>query len=271
MEEHNQNCSCGGTCQCAGGWWNSQTILKLVGILMLGAIVIVAIVRDRIVNQPQAQVSVTGVGKVAYQADQAEVALGVQVDKVFTADGALRQLNDKVSKVVAAVQAAGIAATDIDTQNYSLYPQYAYINGSSIPSGYSANQQLSVKVRKLGDSNANVSSVVAAATGAGANQVLGVTFDVSNLEALKQQARVQAIADAKAKAGVQAQAAGVSLGDIMGWWENVVQVPGPQNYGTGLADGKGGAGMGGGAPTSPTVPSGSQEVIIEVSLNYRIN
>ncbi len=272
MEEHNHQMGAGHeNCQCGGGSFHPRSTVKLVGILMLGAIVIVAIIRDRIVSNPQAQVSVAGVGKVAYQADQATVLLGVQVDKVFTAESALRQLNDKVSKVVARVMAAGIAAADIETQNYSLYPQYTYLNGAAIPSGYSANQQLSVKVWKLGENNAGVSAVVAAATQAGANQVMGITFDVSNLDQLKQQARIQAIADAKAKAGAQAKAAGVELGDIMGWWENVIQSPDNQIYGGG-ADGKGGGGVGGGGvPAAPVVPLGSQEIIIQVSLNYRID
>jgi uncharacterized protein len=245
------------------GWWRLKDVRKIVGMVLLATIVIVAIVRDRIVNQPQAQVSVAGMGKVSYQADQATVTVGVQVDKVFAAEGALRQLNDKVAKVVAAIKNAGIASADIETENYSLYPQYTYLNGASLPSGYSANQQLSIKVRNLGENNTGVSAVVAAATQAGANIVSGVAFDVSNLDELKQQARVLAIADAKSKAGVLAKAAGVELGEILGWWENQVQVPGPQPY----ADGKGGAS---GAAT-PTVPSGTQEIVIEVSLNYRID
>jgi uncharacterized protein YggE len=258
MEEHNQS---------AMAWRTPGFVLKLVGLLLLGAIIIVALVRDRIVGGVQAQVSVAGVGKVTYQPDQATVTVGVQVDKVFTADGALRQLNDKMGKVVAAIKAAGIEAGDIETQAYSLYPQYTYVNGVQLPAGYSANQQLSVKVRKLGDNNAQVSAVVAAATQAGANQVNGVVFGVSNLEDLKQQARVAAIADAKSKAGAQASAAGVRLGKILGWWENVVQSPDSQSFG-GVADGKGG--MGGGPAATPVVPSGNQEIIIQVSLNYRV-
>ena len=100
--------------------------------------------------------------------------------------------------------------------------------------------------------------------------MLGIVFDVSNLEQLKQQARVAAIADAKSKAGAQAQAAGVSLGDIMGWWENVIQSPDSAAYAASGDMGKGGAGGSGGGAVYPVLPSGSQEIIIEVSLNYRI-
>jgi uncharacterized protein YggE len=163
----------------------------------------------------------------------------------------------------------GVAPEDIQTQNYSLYPEYDYNNGitSSTPTGYSANQQIIVKVKDVDKQPDKVSRVIAEASKAGANQVLGVSFDVSNLEDLKQQARLKAIADAQDKAGKLATAAKVRLGDVIGWWDNVVQVPGLQTqyYDKG---GVGGAGMGNG--TIAVLPNGSQEVIMEVNLNYQV-
>jgi uncharacterized protein len=262
--DDNQNNKTG--CACCSEWLKPKVILPVLGMLLLTGIITVSILRDRIVNQPQYQVSVTGLGKVSYQPDIANVNLGVQVDKQFSAEIALQQLNDKMNKVVAAIKTLGITEADIETQNYTLYPQYDYKNGVSISAGYSANQQLTVKVRNLNNNKESVSKVVSAATKAGANQVMGITFDVSNLNDLKQEARLKAIADAKSKAGALAQAVGVDLGDIMGWWENVVQAPGVP-YGGYSGDGKGG---GAGAPASPTVPTGTQEVIIELSLNYHI-
>jgi uncharacterized protein YggE len=263
--ENNQNNE--SSCHCCGEWLKPKIILPILGMLLLTGIITVSILRDRIVNQPQYQVSVTGLGKVSYQPDIANVNLGVQVDKQFSAENALQQLNDKMNKVVTAIKLLGITEADIETQNYTLYPQYDYKDGISIPAGYSANQQLTVKVRKLNDNKESVSKVVAAATKAGANQVMGITFDVANLNDLKQEARLKAIADAKSKAGALAQAVGVELGDIMGWWENIVQAPGIQSYGSYSGDGKGG---GAGAVSSPVLPTGTQEVIIEINLNYRI-
>ncbi len=254
---------------CCSSWTNPKFIKKVVGMVLLSAIVIVAIVRDRLVNYPQWQVSITGQGRVSYQPDIANVMVGVQIDKAVTAEGALNQLNDKITKIMAAVKAVGIATEDIQTQNYTLYPQYDYKDNISTVSGYSANQQLTVKVRKANESNNMVSKVLAEATKAGANQVTGVTFDVSNLNDLKQEARLKAMADARSKSHTQAQAADVDLGDVIGWWENVIQAPGIQNqsYGGGIGAGMGGAG---GPSTTPQVPTGTQEVVIEVSLNYRV-
>ena len=251
---------------CCTSWSNPKFIRRVLGMLLIAAVVIVALVRDRIVNNQQWQVSVTGQGRVSYQPDIANVTVGVQIDKAATAELALNQLNDKITKVVAAVKAAGVAADDIQTQTYSLYPQYDYKDTVSKVSGYSANQQLTVKVRNADKKDNLVSKVLAEATKAGANQVVSVTFDVSNINDLKQQARLKAMADARSKVKDQASGAGVRLGKVIGWWENIIQAPGVFNPAYG---GMGGIERGG-PVTAPQVPSGTQEVIVEVSLNYRV-
>lgn len=247
-------------------WRSPKTVALFLGMLLLAGVVVVSIVRERIVSEQQWQVAVTGQGKVAYQADIAMVTLGVQVDKVPTADQALKNLNAKMNKVVAAIKATGISPDDVQTQNYTLAPQYNYKDGVTTPAGYSANQQLVVKVRKINQGSEQLTRVLADATKAGANQVNGIAFDLSNINEVKQQARLKAIADAKGKARQLAWAAGVRLGRVVGWWENVVQAPGVSGPAF-MADGKGGGDM---PQITPTVPSGLQEVIIEVSLNYKL-
>jgi uncharacterized protein YggE len=237
-------------------------VLILVGIVLLAAIIIVAILRDRLVNQQFKSVTVTGQGRVTYTPDLALVTLGVQIDKVAKPDQALNQLNTKVAGIVAAVKAAGIKAEDIQTQNYLLYPQYDYRDNVSTVSGYNANEQLVVKVRGYDQDQGKLSRVIAAASQAGANQVNNLSFDSSQMNDLKQQARILAIADAKAKSAALAATAGVELQDITGWYENVI---GPIAYSS--ADAKGG--MGGGGAT-PQTPSGDREVVIEIGVTYNI-
>lgn len=252
-----------------------KTAVMIILIAAIAAICIVSIVRDRIVNYPQWTVSVTGQGKVAYQPDIAKVTLGVQIDKVAKADDALNQLNAKIKNVVAAVKAVGIADEDITTQNYSLYTQYDYVNSvsingggsTSVVSGYNANEQVLVKVTDVANNKERLNKVIAEASKAGANQVLGIAFEPSNLEELKQQARLKAMADARSKARGLAGVAGVRLKKVVGWWENLVQAPG---INTPYYDGKGGMGGGSGISATPTIPTGNQEIIIEESINYQI-
>ena len=258
--------------KCCHGRGGKIAVLIIL-IIAIAAIRVVSIIRDRIVNYQQWTVSVTGQGKIAYQPDVAKVTLGVQIDKVAKAEDALSQLNTKIKNVVAAIKATGIADENITTQNYSLYTQYDYINsvngggGTSVVSGYNANEQVLIKVTDVINNKERLNKVIAEANKAGANQVLGISFEPSNLEDLKQQARIEAIADAQKKSQSLAAAAGVKLKKVVGWWENVVQAPG---INTPYYDGKGGMGGGGGAAVSPTVPTGDQEIIIEESMNYQI-
>ena len=251
-------------------WRSSKVILALVGMVLLAGIIVVSIIRDRIVNQPQWQVSVVGLGKVKYQPDIAIINLGVQIDRAHTAESALNQLNQKMATVLQVVKDLGIPAEDIQTQNFTVFSQYDYLEGKTILAGYNANQQVVIKVRDLDQNSDLVSSIIVKSSEAGANQVNGVSFDVANLEDLKNQAKIKAIEDAKGKASSLASAAGVKLKKVIGWWENIIQAPGVSTY---YYDGKGAGGAigsGGASGSGGSVPSGLQEIIIEVNLNYQV-
>jgi hypothetical protein len=248
------------------GHKKSKIAIVIIGMVLLAGIITIAILRDRIVNQPQYQVSVVGQGKISYQPDIANITIGVQVDKVAKADDALNQLNGKINGIITALKAAGIKDENLKTQNYSLSAQYDYVNNVSALGGYNANEQIIVKVTNITTDAGLVGKAIEAASKAGANQILGISYDVSNLEDLKQQARVKAITDAKTKANVLARAASVRLGDIIGWWENLIQAPGVSSIAYDAAKG----GIGGGGSVSPSLPNGSQDIIIEISVNYRI-
>lgn len=237
--------------------------IVIIGLVLLAAVVVAAILRDRLVNQQWRTVTVNGQGRVAYNPDLAVVTLGVQIDKVAQPDEALNQLNTKVSSIIGAVKAVGVEPESIQTQNYSLYPQYDYKDNISTVSGYNANQQLVIKVTGYDADQAKLSRVIAAASKAGANQVSSLTFDSSEMNELKQQARIAAISDAKDKSGSLAETAGVELEDIVGWYENYIN-PSPV-YST-YDYGKGGMQAGG----APETPAGEREVVIEVGVTYNI-
>lgn len=246
------------------------TGVVVLGMLLLAGVVVTAIIRDRIVNQPWREVSITGTGKVPYTPDEGTITLGVHVDNAATAQAALARLSETVGKVIPAITELGIPAEDISTQTYNLFPQYYYPEGGpSVISGYSADQQLVIKLTlQNGASDERIGKVIEAASAQGANQVLGVSFTASNIEDLQQQALLEAIEDAKGRAETTASAAGVTLKKVVSWWENPISVPGsPIPY---YADGYGGGEMSydmkGGVP----VPVGSQEVIVQVNLNYSI-
>jgi hypothetical protein len=253
---------------CCSKFGGHKPVLVLVGAVLVSAIVMVSILRERIVNPNQNQVTVFGQGKVSYQPDEADVTLGVQVDKVFSADDALRQLSQKIARIIEAEKALGIKEDDIKAESYNLHPQYDYNNGTSTVSGYNASEQLVIKVKDIISNPDLVGQIISGASGAGANQVLGVNYDISNINDLKQQARIAAIADAKSKAPALFAQAGVRSKKVTGWYENNTGAY-PENQAD-YAGGIGGAGGLGQRGFTPQVPSGQQEIIIEVGVNYEI-
>lgn len=241
-----------------------KMILAIVGILAIAGIVTVSILRDKIVSSQYRSVTVTGQGRVSYQPDIAILNLGVQIDKAASAEEALNQLNAKMVAIVNAVKSLGVDEADIQTQNYSLYPQYDYKDNVSVVAGYNANQQVIVKVLAYDKDPEKLSRIIGAASKAGINQVNSLSFDASNMNDLKQQAKLQAIADAKVRGQVLADAAGVELKEITGWYENYTN-PSPvyMDYGKGGMETAN-------ASYAANIPSGNREVIIEMNISYNI-
>ena len=258
-------------CCGASHFKSPRFVLLVTGMVLLATIVIVSIVREKIVNPSQNQVTVAGRGKVEYKPDTATVTLGVQVDKAPNAESALAQLNDKMNQIVAAEEALGIAKDKIKTQNYSLSPQYDYVNGRTSVSGFTANQQLSIKVEGLGEDTKILGKAISAASQNGANQVSGVKFETADLEALKLEARTLAIQDAKAKSVALAKVAGVKLGKVTNWYENVLASPDATDYPSAYGMGTGGSEMAvAKSAPSPQIPSGTQDIVIEMNVSYEV-
>jgi hypothetical protein len=249
----------------SSSWSSPKVILLLIAMLLLAGVIVTSILRERLVNDPQWQISVAGQGKVAYDPDIARVNLEVEISKIAKPEDALNQLNDKMKQVISAIEKVGIPRENIQTQNYTLTPQYDVVDNVSRITGYNANQSINVKISDINKNTNKVSEVIAAAGKAGTNKINGVSFEASNLNDLKQEARLKAISDARTKAKNIGSALGVRLGKVVGWWENYVYPETPVTY----ADGKGGIG-GGGSVSEPYIPTGSRELVIEVNVSYKI-
>ena len=204
--------------------------------------------------------SVTGEGKATAIPDIAVVNVGVTAQGGTVAQ-VQQQLNTKMNKVLGAVKNLGVDAKDIQTTNYNISPQYDYQQPTQQITGYQANTNLTINVRAMDKAN----TVIDAATANGANDVGGITFDVSDKTKAQDEARQLAIAEAKKKAATAAKAGGFSLGRIVNYNEDFGNTPRPVMFAT--ADSAGGA-----APkTAPTqVEPGSNEITVDVTLSYEI-
>jgi hypothetical protein len=156
-------------------------------------------------------VTVTGEATVAVAPDAAMIRIGVS-----SQDKTAREASDANAKqmtaVLAAIKSNNIAERDIQTSRLSLQPQYdPNKSGTARLTGFQATNQVTVRIRDIG----NLAAVLDSAISAGANEMSGIEFIVSEQSKLLDRARDDAIADAHRKAERYAKAAGSRLGHVV--------------------------------------------------------
>ena len=155
------------------------------------------------------KITVTGSGEVLIPADVAVISLGVNV-RSAEAPSAQAEANEVIAKIREALTAAGIDEEDISTGYINLYAAYDYSSSVERITGYNASSTLAVKVTDM----TRVGEVIDLAFGAGANMLDGVSFSAKDDTAARAEALKAAVADAKAKADVLAEAAGLGKLEI---------------------------------------------------------
>lgn len=154
---------------------------------------------------------VDATGKVTRTPDLATVRAGV-VTQDATAATALSQNSARMARVVAALRQAGIASRDIATSNVSLQPQYRYAeNQPPAITGYQASNSVSVRFRDV----AKAGPVLDALVTAGANQIDGPALSIAEPDVALDEARAQAMRQARARAELYARAAGLRVDRIV--------------------------------------------------------
>ena len=209
---------------------------------------------------PPRTLSVVGSGKAFLAPDIAYVNIGVHTQGANAAE-AVASNNQQTQTVTDALKSLGIADEDIQTTNFSIYPQQQYDSTGS-PSGeitYMVDNSVYVTVRDL----SQIGDLLDGAVSAGANAVNGIQFDVADKTEALSGARLAAIADARAQAEELAQAAGVSLGEIQN-----INVYG-SGYPVPVFQGRGGGGVAAEAAAVPVSP-GQMLLTVEVNVVYAI-
>lgn len=210
-----------------------------------------------VTTQKSTTFDVAGEGKSTIKPDLATITAGIQA-QAQSVKSAQDQINSVISKISQAVKQVGVDAKDIQTTNYNINPTYDYTAGTQRITGYSANTNLLIKVRNLD----KVNEVIDAATGNGANQISGLSFDVEDKTKVENEARQKAVSEAKKKAEQAAKIAGFKLGRIINYSENFQGQPRPVPM-MALDANK--------AVGSPTqVEPGSSEITVNVTLSYEI-
>ena len=241
-------------------------------------------------NAPH-EISVSGEGKVYIKPDVALISFGVSSQAAKSQD-AVNQNNTKMNAVIAAIKAQGVKDEDIQTTLYNLSPLYdypvipypamgrggsaerdsmmiapsapvasspVYIQGQRVLSGYSLEQQVSVKIRNFD----NINAILDGATVAGANTAGQLYFTVDKPEMARAEARQKAIVAAKEKARSLAKQSGLRVGKLVNVQEGYNNYPQPM-YAEAMAKDSGGGSV------APQIQTGQQEIAITVTLTYQV-
>lgn len=155
--------------------------------------------------------SISADGTSDARPDMATISLGVTTE-AQTAAAALADNARRMTALTAALRRAGVAERDIQTSNVSVYPQQQYVEGQQPRiTGYQANNTVTAKVRNID----NTGRVIDAAVGAGGNTVNGVSFSHADPDAQLDIARRDAIAEARRRAELYANALGMRVQRIV--------------------------------------------------------
>lgn len=183
----------------------------------------------------EAGLTVVGTGEAKAAPDVARSSIGIEV-RDESAEAATNQANERMAAVIAAIKGAGVPDGDVRTHDFSISferdftPPQPVVQVQTAPAGkgakpvaaaqpapaeprgiYRVSNTVEVTVRDIG----KISQVLTAATKAGANNVWGVSFELSDRAPLYAKAREQAIANARRDAEQLAKLTGVKLGRII--------------------------------------------------------
>jgi hypothetical protein len=171
-------------------------------------------------------ITVTGQGMVQAQPDQAVISVGA-AHRAKSAQDAMDAVNTAVAGMMAALNTAGVEPRDIQTTGIGLHAVHDHntqSEGGPVLVGFSASNRLTIKVRDIDAAG----EVLGALVDAGANDIGGISFGLSDPQEAMNGARRDAVADAQSKAALYAEAAGVALGKVISVREHGGQMPRPE-------------------------------------------
>jgi uncharacterized protein YggE len=200
---------------------------------------------------------VSGTGRVAVQPDVGDLRLGVTVAKP-TVEAARGEAAATMEAILRAVDGAGIARADVRTVMLSVQPRYDYRDGRSpVLTGYEVANLVEISVRDL----AVLGDVIDATLAAGATSMDALTFRLADPASAEREARRQAMREARSRADVLAEAAGLTIEGVIDIIEGQpVRPPVPVAKVERMA-------LATDAPTP--VEAGMLEIAVTVSVTYR--
>lgn len=203
------------------------------------------------------RLDVVATGEVTRVPDIARINAGV-VSQSATASGAIEQNARQMQSVRAALKRAGIADRDIQTSTISLNPEYRYAeNQPPALTGYRASNEVTVRFRNIAETGAIIDALVAQ----GANQINGPQLTIDKPEAALDEARIAALAAARARADLYAKAMGKRIVRILSVSESGSYQPAPPVIMQQMRDSAG---------ASTKIDPGEQTIGVSLSVSFEL-
>jgi uncharacterized protein len=214
-------------------------------------------------NSQQQGIWVNGEGKVIVVPDIAIISAGVQAQAAAVSD-AQSQASSAMDKVMAALKSNGVAAKDIQTQNFNIQKvsRWDNTNQQEVITGYMVTNTVTAKIRDVNNTGVVIDAVANA--GGDLTRINSISFTIDNPASFQEQARQKAVADAAVKAKTLADASGVKLGKPV--YINESSSGSPIIYRDALAV-KAPSATG----TTTPISAGTLDVTINIQIAYSIN
>ncbi|MCZ7528057.1 MAG: SIMPL domain-containing protein [Acidimicrobiia bacterium] len=199
-----------------------------------------------------ATITARGVGRVTGTPDTLTMTIGVQ-SRAASASEALTRNAERARAVIDTLKGAGVAAEDLQTSQLSIFPTF---DEEGDITGYEVTNLVTARVREIERAGEIVDDAVAVADDD--VRVQGIQFSIEDTGPLVEQARSQAVAEARTQAEQLATAAGVELGAVRSIEETESPAPIPTRLRVDEA-----------AEAVPIEP-GSQELTVSVEVVFEI-
>lgn len=177
---------------------------KLTAILL--ALVLTVLVPLALADS---EICVNGKGEVYVPADKAFVSVGVQM-ALQNVQEAQKNVNERINTIRAKLLEAGIDGDDINTDNINIYAYTEFDDAGNEKTLYHVSSMLTVRVTDTD----RTGEVIDIAFAAGANVLNGVTFTATETAEAEKEAMQLAVKNAREKAEIFAEAAGLKITGI---------------------------------------------------------
>ena len=155
------------------------------------------------------KITVNGTGETQVSADTAVISIGVSARNKDVLK-AQQKVNETVAAIRKVLMENGVPEENINTDYMNIYAIYDYEGDQETVMAYSASSTLAVKVTEMD----SVGRLIDEAFSAGANTLNGISFSASDTEAAGKESLKAAVEEARAKAEVLAEAAGLKITGI---------------------------------------------------------